>query len=118
MISGTISCPRTAHLFRPLAAQKSAASDGRPLSVFHRPYRILDQLGIESVLHRLHQRVTRNIGFHFLLTLLALLLSAVLVFLMHIAQGREESALNRAGQYCLDNLINKLYEPPKARSRK
>ena len=28
----------------------------------------------------------------------------------HIAQGREEGALNHAGQYCLDNLINRLYE--------
>ena len=27
-----------------------------------------------------------------------------------VAQQREESALNRSGQYCLDNLINRLYE--------
>jgi len=26
-------------------------------------------------------------------------------------QGKEENALNRAGQYCLDNLINRLYSP-------
>jgi len=50
-------------------------------------------------------------------TLLALPLSAVLVFLMHIMQGREESALNQAGQYCWDNLVNKFHEPPKRRSR-
>ena len=36
--------------------------------------------------------------------------AAALVFLMHIAQGREEAALNNSGQYCLDNLTNRLYE--------
>ena len=36
--------------------------------------------------------------------------AAALVFLMHIAQGREEAVLNNSGQYCLDNLINRLYE--------
>ena len=43
-------------------------------------------------------------------TFLALLLSATLVFVMHIAQSREERALNAAAQYCLDRLINRLYE--------
>jgi hypothetical protein len=36
-------------------------------------------------------------------------MSAVLVLIQHIVQAREERALNRAGQYCLDNLINRLY---------
>ena len=54
--------------------------------------------------------LTGRLALAFNTTLLALLLSAVLVFLMHVAQGQEESALNRAGQYCLDNLINRLYE--------
>ncbi|MXZ33400.1 MAG: MotA/TolQ/ExbB proton channel family protein [Gammaproteobacteria bacterium] len=54
--------------------------------------------------------LTGSLALAFNTTLLALLLSAVLVFLMHLAQGREETALNRAGQYCLDNLINRLYE--------
>ena len=43
-------------------------------------------------------------------TLLALLQSAVLMFALHVVQGMEESSLNRIGQYCLDNLINRLYE--------
>lgn len=43
-------------------------------------------------------------------TFLALALSAVLVFIMHIAQSREERALNASAQYCLDRLINRLYE--------
>ena len=54
--------------------------------------------------------LTKRLGVAFYTTLLALMHSAVLVFLMHIAQAREESALNQVGQYCLDNLINRLYE--------
>ncbi len=53
--------------------------------------------------------LTARLGTAFYTTLMALLLSAVLVFLIHLAQGREERALNDAGQYCLDNLINRLY---------
>lgn len=51
-----------------------------------------------------------KLGVAFFTTLLALLQSALLVFLIHLIQGREEKALNDAGQYCLDNLINRLYE--------
>ena len=54
--------------------------------------------------------LTSSLGLAFNTTLVALLMAAVLVFLMHIAQGREEAALNSSGQYCLDNLINRLYE--------
>ena len=43
-------------------------------------------------------------------TFLALLLSAALVFLMHIAQMKEEKALNASAQYCLDQLINRLID--------
>ena len=56
------------------------------------------------------QALTGRLGLAFNTTLLALVLSAVLVLLMHVAQQREESVLNRSGQYCLDNLINRLYE--------
>lgn len=54
--------------------------------------------------------LTRKLGVAFYTTLLALLQSAILVFTLHIAQAREERGLNRAGQYCLDNLINRLYD--------
>lgn len=54
--------------------------------------------------------LTSDLGVAFNTTLLALIFSAILVFLLHIIQEREEMALNRAGQYCLDNLINRLYE--------
>ena len=54
--------------------------------------------------------VTDKLGVAFYTTLLALLQSAVLVLFQQIAQAREEMALNRSGQYCLDNLINRLFE--------
>ena len=56
----------------------------------------------------LMQGLTQKLGVSFYTTLLALLQSAVLMFAMHIIQGREEETLNQVGQYCLDNLINRL----------
>lgn len=57
--------------------------------------------------------VTSRLAVAFDGTLLALLMAAILVFLQNVAQSREEQALNMAGQYCLDNLINRLYVPEK-----
>jgi biopolymer transport protein ExbB/TolQ len=54
--------------------------------------------------------VTDALGAAFYTTWLGLLMSAILVFLMHIAQEIEEGAVNKSGQYCLNHLINKLYE--------
>lgn len=54
--------------------------------------------------------LTKRLAVAFNTTLLALVMSAVLVLLQHIVQAQEEEALNHAGQYCLDNLINRLYE--------
>ena len=45
-------------------------------------------------------------------TFIALLLSAVLVYILHIAQQKEETALNESAQYCLDKLINRLLDAP------
>ena len=56
-------------------------------------------------------QVTERLGVAFSTTLLALIMASVLVFLQNLIQGREETALNKAGQYCLDNLINRLYSP-------
>lgn len=53
--------------------------------------------------------VTRRLAISFDGTFLALLLAALLVFLTNLAQSREEHALNHAGQYCLDNLVNRLF---------
>jgi len=55
--------------------------------------------------------VSTDLGVAFYTTMLALVLSGVLVLIMHICQGREEGGLNHSGQYCIDHLINKLYNP-------
>jgi len=55
-------------------------------------------------------RLTTDLGVAFDTTMLALALSMVLVFLMHVIQGREEAALNRIAQYCTDNLIIRFYK--------
>ena len=54
--------------------------------------------------------LTAKLGVAFYTTLLALLQSAGLMFALHVVQGREEGALNLVGQYCLKNLVNRLYE--------
>jgi biopolymer transport protein ExbB/TolQ len=56
-------------------------------------------------------RVTSGLAVSFYTTLVALLVSAVLVFFQHAVQKMEESALNDAAQYCLKNLINRVYVP-------
>ena len=53
-------------------------------------------------------QVTSRLGVAFTTTLLALVMSAVLVLLQSIVQAKEERALNEAGQYCLDHLILQL----------
>ena len=56
------------------------------------------------------KQLTQSLGVAFYTTLLALLQSAILMFVLHVVQGKEETTLNTIGQYCLDNLINRLYE--------
>ena len=53
-------------------------------------------------------QVTSRLGVAFTTTLVALVMSAVLVLLQSVIQSKEERALNEAGQYCLDNLILRL----------
>jgi biopolymer transport protein ExbB/TolQ len=55
------------------------------------------------------EKVTSGLAVAFYTTILALLLSAVLVLLQNVVQRREELALNRAAQYVLRNLINRVY---------
>ncbi len=59
---------------------------------------------------KLMHGLTKDLGVAFYTTLLALLQSAVLMFALHLVQGQEEKALNKASQYCLKNFINRLYE--------
>ena len=58
----------------------------------------------------LMEGLVQDLGVAFYTTLLALLQSAVLMAAMHLVQGREEGFLNQAAQYCLRNLVNRLYE--------
>lgn len=55
-------------------------------------------------------RTTAEMSIAFNGTFIALLLSAVLVYIMHLAQQKEEKALNSSAQYCLDKLINRLVD--------
>jgi len=71
-------------------------------------------VGIASSLSGIKQEpdmdiITSSLGLAFNTTLIALLLSAVLVFLIHIVQEKEEKSLNKSMEYCLINLINRLY---------
>lgn len=52
--------------------------------------------------------LTADLGFAFATTIVALSLSAVLVFLLNVIQKGEEEVLNKAGKYVLTNLINRL----------
>ena len=53
--------------------------------------------------------VTGKLAVSFEGTFLALVLASILVFLQNVIQSKEEHALNLGAQYCLDNLINRLY---------
>lgn len=53
--------------------------------------------------------VTKRLAVAFNTTLVALVMAAILVFAANVIQSREERSLNLAGQYCFDNLINRLY---------
>lgn len=55
------------------------------------------------------KEVAGTLGIGFDCTMVALIESAILVFILHLVQEREESALNSAGDYTLRNLINRLY---------
>ncbi len=62
------------------------------------------ELSIYAIAHAL------SLGFN--CTLVALLESAILVFVLYLAQEREETAVNLAGNHTLRNLINRLYLGP------
>ncbi len=55
------------------------------------------------------QAVARMLAVGFDCTMVALMESAVLVFILHVVQEKEETSLNLAGDYTLRNLINRLY---------
>lgn len=53
--------------------------------------------------------VVADMSMAFWTTLLALLMSSVIMFFMHIIQGREEIYLNDCYRYCIKNFISRLY---------
>ncbi|HEX4407403.1 MAG TPA: MotA/TolQ/ExbB proton channel family protein [Xanthobacteraceae bacterium] len=53
--------------------------------------------------------VTAALAVAFNTTLVALIESAILVLIQHVVQTREDAAVGLAGEYCLKNLINRLY---------
>ncbi|MDI3469163.1 MAG: hypothetical protein OJF62_001226 [Pseudolabrys sp.] len=53
--------------------------------------------------------VTTALAIAFNTTLVALIESAILVLIQHVVEAREDAAVGRAGEYCLKNLINRLY---------
>jgi biopolymer transport protein ExbB/TolQ len=54
---------------------------------------------------------TRHLTVAFDCTLVALGLSLVVMFLIHLIQREEESLVIDCQQYCLEHLVNRLYEP-------
>lgn len=54
-------------------------------------------------------QVASGLKIAFYTTILSLILSAILVLFQNIVQRKEEGALNRSAQYCLQNLINRVY---------
>ncbi len=55
------------------------------------------------------EKITQSLGMAFYTTIIALCWSAILAFMIHYVQAREERSLNDAGHYTLRNLINRLY---------
>ena len=72
-------------------------------------------IGIAWTLHSVNpdapdlKVLTGSLAVAFNTTLVALMLSAVLVFFLHLVQRMEEESVNHAGRYTLQNLINRLY---------
>jgi hypothetical protein len=55
-------------------------------------------------------QATRHLTIAFDCTLIALVLSLALMFLLHSVQRDEEALVIDCQQYCLENLVNRLYE--------
>ncbi len=72
-------------------------------------------VGISDAIYRVDpdkpdlKTITASLGVAFDTTLVALCLSAILVFLLHVVQKQEETSVNQAGHYTLRYLINRLY---------
>jgi biopolymer transport protein ExbB/TolQ len=56
-------------------------------------------------------QATQHLGHAFDCTLVALTLSLGIMFLLHVVQREEEALVIDCQQYCLENLVNRIYEP-------
>jgi biopolymer transport protein ExbB/TolQ len=56
-------------------------------------------------------QATRHLTVAFDCTLIAMALSLILMFLVHSVQRDEEALVIDCQQYCLENLVNRLYDP-------
>ena len=65
--------------------------------------------GMKDPKHMEFELITTGLAVAFYTTIVALVLSAILVLIQNVVQRREEFALNRAAQYTLRNLINRIY---------
>ncbi len=59
---------------------------------------------------------TASLAVAFDTTQVALLMAGFLMLIMNLVQAKEEHLVNQTGQYCLDNLINRLCEPQTVKS--
>lgn len=55
--------------------------------------------------------IVAGLAISFNTTIIALMESAFLMFLLNVTQRREELSLNASADYCLTNLINRVYVP-------
>jgi biopolymer transport protein ExbB/TolQ len=57
------------------------------------------------------QGATRHLNVAFDCTLIALVFSLAVMFLIHMVQREEEALVMDCQQYCLEHLVNRIYEP-------
>jgi biopolymer transport protein ExbB/TolQ len=65
----------------------------------------------DAEIQKFIEDATRHLNVAFDCTLIALLLSLFLMFLVHQVQRDEEALVIDCQQYCLEHLINRLYDP-------
>ena len=65
---------------------------------------------IDEELHSFIEQATRHLTVAFDCTLVALVLSLALMFLVHSVQRDEEAVVIDCQQYCLEHLVGRLYE--------
>ena len=71
---------------------------------------ILNALKVDMESDALLTIITNKMSVAFWTTLLALVLTSIVMYLMQYVQCREENHLNYCHKYCLDKFVNKLYE--------